>query len=183
MTGLLRFIGLVNAAVWFGAALFFTIAVGPAFFSDEMLAIFGSAQAPYSRAWAGLVAMVVLKRYFLWHYVCAAIGLVHLLAEAAYLGRPLARWRTGLLLGIAVLGLSGGLWMQPKLKELHTAKYNPQLKAEERAQAGVSFAVWHGVSQATNLLMTAGLLAFLWLSASHNSSEQRRPVSPFLYKA
>ena len=32
----LRFIGVLNAAVWLGAALFFTFAVGPAFFTDEV---------------------------------------------------------------------------------------------------------------------------------------------------
>ena len=39
VTGFLRFIGVANAAIWFGSAIFFTFAAGPAFFTTEMVHI------------------------------------------------------------------------------------------------------------------------------------------------
>jgi hypothetical protein len=32
MIGVLRIVGLLNVAIWLGASVFFTLAVGPAFF-------------------------------------------------------------------------------------------------------------------------------------------------------
>ena len=88
MTGFLRFIGTANAAVWFGAAVFFTLAAGPAIFSTEVQNLFGDAGF---RFYAGGVALAVLKRYFIVQCACGIIALVHLWAEWLYLGRKASR--------------------------------------------------------------------------------------------
>src|SRR5436190_8946410 len=103
----LRFIGIVNAAVWFGAALFFSFGIAPAFFTPEMKRLFGD-------FYCGLIAQAVLERYFVLHYCCGALALVHQLAEWVYLGKALQRFTFGLLLAILTLSLTGGLWFQPK---------------------------------------------------------------------
>lgn len=158
MIGFLRFVGVVNAAVWFGSAIFFTIVAGPAFFSDEMEKLI---RPPYN----GAAAQILLKRYFYLHYWCGGVALIHLLLERLYTGRTFERFTSGLLAVILGLSLLGGFWLQPKLKNLHYVKYRGAT-AEERAEATKSFGAWHGVSQTMNLFVTAGLLFYLWRVSS-----------------
>lgn len=166
MIAFLRFIGIVNAAVWFGAALFFTFGIAPAFFSPEMKKLLGD-------IYAGLVAQAVLERYFVLHYCCGAMALVHQLTEWVYLGKPLQRLTFGLLMGILALSLTGGLWLQPKLKELHRIKYArpEQASPEQISEARQEFRKWHGVASIMNLAIIAGLAAFAWrLNAPPNGN-------------
>src|SRR6266508_2140726 len=60
----LRFIGVLNAAVWLGAAFFFTFAVAPAFFTPEVKEIF------HGRFWPGVMAQFVVERYFYLQQIC-----------------------------------------------------------------------------------------------------------------
>ena len=46
------------------------------------------------------------------------------LAEWVYLGRALQRVTAGLLVALFLLGLIGGLVLQPKMRELHLIKYS-----------------------------------------------------------
>ncbi len=157
MTVVLRLIGVMNAAVWFGGALFFSFGVAPAFFSQEMKGLFGE-------VYTGVIAQLVFERYFVLFYWCGAIAVVHLLAEWVYLGKPLHRLTLGILIGVYLIGLFGGLWLQPKLQRLHQTKYaraelvTPAL----RTQAARSFRIWHGVSEITNLLALGGLAVYTW---------------------
>jgi hypothetical protein len=154
MIGLLRIIGLANVAIWVGGAVFFTLAVGPAFFSDDMLRLLG-------RPHAGAAAQVVLERYFVMHQMCAGVALLHLVGEAVYLGRKIHRWTLWLLLGLLMGSLVGGYMIQPQLRALHLDMYRPESTAEEQEAATRSFKVLHGVSQLMNLLMVAGVVVYL----------------------
>jgi hypothetical protein len=154
MIAFLRFLGVTNAALWFGASVFFTLAVGPAFFSDRMQDLLG-------RPHAGAAAQLVLERYFLLHQLCGAIALFHLVAEALYLGRMIHRLALTLLLALLALGLIGGYAIQPRLQSLHTAKYHPATTEEDRVQAEVSFRVWHGLSWTLNLILLGGVWVHL----------------------
>ncbi len=149
----LRFVGVVNAAIWFGAAIFFTLAVAPTFFSPELTKII---QPPYN----GFAVQLVIKRFFIVQHICGVIALLHLLAEWLYMGKPLQRITLGLLLGIFCCNLAGGFWLQPKMSKLHWTIHRGPM--ELRPAARKSFSAWHGVSQAANLLVTAGLLFYLW---------------------
>lgn len=155
MIGFLRFVGVVNAAIWFGAAIFFTVGVGPAFFDPEMTQVI---PAPYN----GLAAEVVIKRFFILQHWCGIIAFIHLIAEWLYMGRPFERLTVALLTLIFCLGLAGGFWLQPKLKQLHRTKYSARSSAVEKQQASRSFSLWHGFSQTANLMVTIGLLVYLW---------------------
>lgn len=144
----------MNAAIWFGGAVFFTFVAGPVFFSEETKKII----APY---WAGAVAQLLLKKYFILHYCCAVVAFLHLFAEWLYSGRPFHRISVMVITSLLLLGLAGGVWLQPKLKELHRNKYwgtSPAIKE----QAAKSFGPWHGVAQTINLIMLGGLLFYLW---------------------
>ncbi len=165
VTVLLRLIGVMNAAVWFGGSLFFTLAIAPTFFTPEMKRLFVPS---YADAAVGLIAQLVLQRYFVLQYWCGAIAVVHQLAEWVYLGRALPRLSLYFLAGVIGIGLAGGLWFQPKLKRLHEVRYGAEIYHRElstpemKAAAGKSFTLWHAVSQIANGLALVGLAYYTW---------------------
>jgi len=169
----LRFIGVLNAAVWLGAAFFFTFAVGPAFFTTEVKDIFKGFY------WPGVMAQFVIERYFYLQQICGVIALVHLIAEWFYLGRPLQRLNVVLLGGLLLFGFVGGIWIQPKLHELHRVMYSMNehyqavsLSVAERTEAAKSFRTWHGVTRAMDIVALAGLLVYFW-RVTHPSDDLR----------
>ncbi len=178
MIAFLRFISIYNAAVWFGSALFLTIAVMPAIFSVEMKRLFG-------QAYIGLVAQSVMAAYFVLHYWCGGIAILHQLAEWVYLGKRLHRFTFGLLLTLFCLGLLGGLWIQPKLKDWYRIKYSTELyhqelyPAEVKDHAARLFRVWHGVSQGFNLIILAGLGYYLWRMTVVSDAPRFVPATKF----
>lgn len=164
MTGFLRFIGLLNAAVWLGAAISFTFALGPALFSPEM-------KAHFPPQHLGFIAQIVIQKYFLFSYWCGAIAVIHLVFEKLYLGKKAERLAIIALSVAIALSLLGGIFFQPKLRALHLRHYDARSSQTQRSAAGRSFGMWHGVSQAMNLLVIGGLLIyFSRLSASSQST-------------
>jgi len=149
----LRMLGIMNAAVWFGAALFFTFGIAPAFFTPEMKRLLGD-------IYSGLVAQMVLERYFVLHHCCAAVALMHQLAEWVYLGKRLNRLTFGLLATIILLSIAGGPVLTPRLKELYTVKYSAQATTAQKEEAAAVFRKWHGISQVMNMAVLIGLATF-----------------------
>lgn len=157
MSVFLRIVGIVNAAIWFGAGTFFAVGVLPGVFSRDLHHIFGDAAYPY---YAGAVALALFKRFFVLQYICGAIALLHFVAEKLYLGRPFSGLGTALVVIIFSLGLIGGFWLQPKMEDLRQMMYsNGTVEQKERARH--SFGVWHGVSEFANVLIIGGLLVHL----------------------
>ncbi len=173
MLSFLRFFGVTVAAVWFGATVFFTFFAGPAFFTDEMKRLF---PPPYN----GAIAELVLGRYFILHYVCGLLALAHLGAEWMYSGKVPPRMTVWLVGGVLGLSLLGGLWLQPKLKNLQRVKYSDHYRlpatAQQREAAAREFGMWHGVSQSMNILMFLSL--WLYLARVIQPGESARFVSP-----
>jgi len=156
--GFLRCIGLLNAAIWFGAGIFFTFFAGPAFFSADMQKLLGPKFYPF---FSGEIAQIVIARYFRLQIICGIVAVLHLVAEQLYFGRaPQKRWLS-LLMALLALSLLGGCWLQPKLGKWHTQRYDANTPAQTRETASRSFQVWHGVSQAANFLMLVGLGFYL----------------------
>ncbi len=170
--GLLRFVGILNAAAWFGAAIFFTLGAGLAPFSIDMQRLLGSNNFPY---FSGAIAQITIARYFRLQLVCGAVAVVHLLAEWLYLGKHPHKIQVGLLVALCSAALLGGYWLQPKLNALHATKYGLNTRPEVREAADHSFRAWHVVSQVVNLLLVGGLAAYLWRAA--NPSDPTRFVS------
>lgn len=171
MITFLRWLGLLNAAIWFGGAIFFSFVGGPAFFSDDMVTLL-------TKPYAGAAAQVVLARYFYLHYLCGAIAIFHLGAEWLYSGKPVpGKLMLALFLAIG-LALVGGLYFQPALKKLHVTMYkSPQL--EERQKAEASFKMLHGISQGANLIVVAGLLFYFVQAARSSNSSRFVPTQKF----
>ena len=135
MIGFLRFVGLLNAAVWFGSAIFFTLGAGPAIFSNDMRHLLEDKNYPY---FSGAIAQIIIARYFRLQIVCGLIALAHLGAEWLYLGRSPQKPGAGLLTVLLVASLIGAFWLQPKMKRLHTIKYAVNTTAANRQAASES---------------------------------------------
>lgn len=176
MIGFLRFVGILNAAVWFGTAIFFSFGVGLAPFSQEMKSLLGQNNYPY---FSGAIAQLLIARYFDFQIACGGVAVLHLLAEWLYLGKLPRKFQVGLLVGLCSAALLGGYGLQPKLKALHATKYGVNHRPEIRLAADRSFRAWHGVSQVVNFLVVAGLAVYLWRAA--NPSDPTRFVSAFKF--
>ena len=172
MIGFLRFVGILNAGVWLGAAIFFSFSASLAPFSPEMKSLLGPNSYPY---FSGAIAQIFITRYYHFQLVCGLVAVAHLLAEWLYLGKHSRKLQAGLLAGLCAAALLGGWWLQPKLKALHATKYGIHTRPEARETADRSFKTWHGVSQVVNLLLVAGLGVYLWRAA--NPSDPTRFVS------
>ncbi len=157
MTAFLRYFGVLNAALWLGAAVFLIIGL-PALFSDELKNYLVPPKGPTI---TGLAAQMVLARFFILQYCCGAVGLAHLALEWLYCGKPPRRRDLSLLALLIGLSLAGGLWMQPKLKDLqHQMYYGATQQAQD--QARLAFKAWHGAAECGNLVTIGGLLIYLW---------------------
>lgn len=159
VSAFLRWAGIVNAAIWFGASIFLVVALG-AIFSKDILDLFHESSDAAHKYYSGAVAMAVFHRYFALQYVCGVIALLHLFAEKLYLGRALSRFSTGLVAALLVVAFVGGIWLQPKMEKLRKDMYS-NIPAEQRARAEHSFNSWHAASECVNLLVMAGLLVHL----------------------
>jgi hypothetical protein len=152
-------VGILNAAVWLGGGIFFSVALAPAIFSKEMEGVLGHEYYPY---FSGAIAQVLIARYFHLQLVCALVALIHFMAEWLYLGKSAQALWLGLVISLFSLGIVGGFWLQPRLKELHTIRYAVNTPRETRDAATQSFRTLHGASQGINLLMLCGLAVYFW---------------------
>ncbi len=156
MHSLIRFVGIMNAAVWFGSVVFFTIAAGPAFFSAEMATVL-------PRPHAGRVAEIIISRLATVQIWCAAIALLHLLAEHLFSGKRVERLTLGGLAGLLVVNLAVKFWLLPTMHRLQIIRYAESSTPEEKAAAISQFGLWHGLSSAGNLVVIACLACYLWV--------------------
>jgi hypothetical protein len=159
---LLRFIGVMNAAVWFGAAVFLLVAAG-AFFSTA------AESTPLGKFWPGVLVQFIFERFFYLQCICVTVAIAHQLAEWVYLGRNLQRWVMILLATLLLSGLVDGLIVAPRLRSLNLVKYGVNEKYapanytyEERSQAAATFKTWHRVSRVWGFAATMALGIFFW---------------------
>ncbi len=176
VSGFLRFVGIVNAAIWFGASVFFAGVVLPGVFSGDVHKLFGEESA--YKYYAGGVAMALFGRFFVLQYVCGSVALVHLFAEKLYLGRAFPRLATTIAAGVLFLSLVGGLAVQPRLREFRQTMYSTTASADQKAAAAHSFGVWHGTSMAVDLVILAGLLVYLMRMARSEESSRYGTIFP-----
>lgn len=159
MIDLLRFIGLVNAAVWFGSAVYHMAGVGPVPNSDSLRELLGPANAPY---FAGAIDLLLQRRLFWVHLVCGSIALLHIFGEWIYLGRSPRRSWAGLLAGLFALNLLSGMWLQSNLARLHTASYAVNFAPDQRQAAHRSFKIWNGADGFLQFALLVGTGIYFW---------------------
>jgi hypothetical protein len=157
MTAILRFIGIMSAAIWLGGSIYFSFVAGKMPFSPEMQTLLGAQHFPY---YSGAIAQIGVSRYFGFHLACGIVALLHITAEWLYQDR-----RNRILL-LCVVGslfaatLLGGFVLQPKLKRLHQQKYAVNYPQPAREAAAKSFKRWHALSMTMNLFMLGGLVIY-----------------------
>ena len=110
MIGFLRFVGILNAAVWFGTAIFFTFGAGLAPFSPEMKNLLGPGQLPL---FLGGHRPDPHRALLSLSVACAVVAVLHLLAEWLYLGKSRRNCRSGLLIGLCSAALSAAIGSSP----------------------------------------------------------------------
>lgn len=176
--GVLRFLGVLNAAIWLGTLVFVMFGAIPAMGSDAMKSLLGSANYPY---YSGAVSRIVEARGSIVLLACSLLALIHVAAEWLYLGRILSkpwRWVVSGLVGLSLLCV---LWVQPRLQKLHTASHAVNLKPDGRLAAAGSFRVWRKVYWGSNLLLICGVSAYLWRLT--NAPEGTRFVSAVKFRS
>jgi hypothetical protein len=173
----LRFIGLLNAAVWLGTTVFFTFGARPVSVSSGVEALLGAKNFPY---FSGAFEQLVTARYFSVLSLTAVIALLHLMAEWLYMGRPARKFSLALLAGLLTLVLMGGMWVEPRLKKLHTVRYAVNTQPDQRDAAAKSLRLWQAGSQVINLVMIAGLVVYVWRVA--NPSDAPRFISSVKFR-
>jgi hypothetical protein len=161
MTGFLRFVRILNVAVWCGASVFLVAGL-PGLFSPQL-------EELLTKPYVGFAAEAVLRRYFILYYCCGALALLCLAGEWVYSGKG-SRLDLSLLCALNAAGLVFGLALQPRLHLWHYLKYFGRTP-EQQANAARLFALWHGLSQMMNLLVIMGLIFYLWRTT-------RPPESP-----
>jgi len=152
-------VGVANAAVWFGTAVFHTFCVAPLLASGEMQAVLGAKNYPY---YGGVISQLLLARYFQVSLVCAVIALLHLLAERLYLGRAAKKIWTAVIVLLFWISLFGAVWLAPKLRDSHRIKHQVSTPAAQRETATRSFRLWYGVFQGLNFAILLGVGGSLW---------------------
>ncbi len=176
--GFLRFIGLLNAAVWFGAAVFQTFGAGPALASRQMQELLTPGNYPY---YSVAIAQLVDRRYFQLQLVCCAVAVLHAVAEWLYLGQVPARFWRWLLLGLLAANLAAGLWLQPASGAAHRLAYGLRTPPETRKSALREFRAWHGAAEVLNFMVVGGLGVYLWRMA--NPPDSTRYVSTTKFRS
>lgn len=151
--------GLLNAAVWLGAAVFCSTGLLVAMNSRAAIALIGT---QYFTQVSGALTQIVFSRFYHLQILCAIVAGLHLVAEWLYLGRYPRRFWAGLLVALFVTSLVGSLWLNPKLTRLHRAQFVPNQPAAQVEIARRQFQVWEGVFQAVNVLMIGGIAVYFW---------------------
>ncbi len=177
MIGLLRFVGLINAALWFGAMVFFTFWADPIVTSEEMRGLIGQNNFPY---FSTAISQLLATGFFRLYVVCSLVALLHLAAEWLYLGKYPKRLWLSLVLGLLVLGVFQAYALQPRLREWHRAEFARSEPRDSsgralREAAARAFRTWHAVSRGLDVVLVAGVGIYLWRVG--NPSDPARFVS------
>jgi len=175
--GFLRLIGALNAAVWLGGAVFFTIPARSALYSNEMSRLLQPKYFPY---YSTAIEHIQAAGYYSFVMTCAVIAFLHVLGEWLYFGRPSRKVSFTVVSGLLFLALIGGKIVQPNLSRLHTERYSAALSPADRAAADGSFRRWRMASEILNILIIGGVAVHLWRVA--NPSDNTRFISSVKFR-
>jgi hypothetical protein len=152
--------GLLNVAVWLGAAVFLILVAAPASTSTEMQELLSARNFPY---FSVAIEQLLAPRFLHWYLGCSLVALLHLVAEWLYLGRyPQRRW-LALVLALCLGGLVQTFVVQPQLKQLHRLRFT---RPDLSEAAYRSFQAWHKGSTALEVVLIGGMLLYLWRVAN-----------------
>jgi hypothetical protein len=175
--GFLKFVGILNAAVWLGATICFVFGASSALHSSEIQAVLTPKHFPYV---SGVITQIVADRFFYWLLACSFLSLSHLLAERLYLGKTGQRLGFGLVLGLLAATLCLGLVVQPKIRFWHLRSHAVNYTQPQREASLKMVRAWSAFGWSLHFILIAGLGVHLWRMA--NPPEQKRFISPSQFR-
>ncbi|MCF7669869.1 MAG: DUF4149 domain-containing protein [Verrucomicrobia bacterium] len=174
MIALLRIIGLINASVWLGAAVFFTFSVSPALRSKPIIALFSTGgTSDTAQAYLGALYHIVLGHFHVWQITCAIIALACLLALRVLSGKPARLIMFYLLIGLLGAGLVGRFWIQPELKRIHTIRFSTKNDQTMKLEYRKTYLNRYRLSTILNILSIVGISAFFLKSIGESPEKSR----------
>lgn len=163
MIACLRFLALLNAAIWFGAVFFYVVGVTPGLSSHEVVVILSPRYFPY---FSTAIAQVVAQRCLYVELICGALALLLYVIEWLYTGRWVDRVGRALAAGVLVLALVDALALQPALRKWHQEAYGQRTQPERRKVVFNSFRAWQTVADVLNFFSAGGLGVLVWRVAN-----------------
>jgi hypothetical protein len=170
--------GMLNAAVWLGAATFCTVGVLPVVTSHRMMELLGPAYFPYL---SGSIVRIVVARMLYWQIFCAVIAWAHLILEWLYLGRTPRRFWVGLLTLLFTLSLMAGIWLNPRLTQLQRLQHPQHSQPVNQTLVAKSFRFWDGLFQAVNVVLIGGVGVYFWRLTT--TEDAPRFVTPVKFRS
>ena len=176
--GFLRFVGLMNAAIWFGAAIFYCFGAAPVLQSEALKTLIGSNNFPY---YGFAIQNLVAASFFHLHVACGIVCVLHLMAEWLYFGKYPRKVWVLFILALLLAGGLQGLWVQPRLKLLHDLEHGRQARPEERQLAARGFKTWSSIAWSLDALLALGVGFYVWRTA--NPPDPMRFVSASKFRS
>jgi len=161
--GLLRLIGLFNAAVWLGTIAFQLFVSSPAMGSAQMQQLLGPKNFPY---FSEAIGHVISARCYSLFLLCSLIALLHLGAAWLYSGKHPNRGSLALIFALFVCGELQTRLLQPKLQALLLEQHRPMVRTGDTARVPLSSRALPALATALNLLLLVGLCRYLWQVAN-----------------
>lgn len=166
----------MNAAVWLGTTVFFTLGAYHACFSPDITDLFKAGADAY---YPNVIAQVIMARYYVISLACGVVAVLHFVAKWLYLGRPNRKFSAGLVILLFAITLIAGNAIRPELTNLNKNRFYATQPAE-RQSATRMFHILRTVETTLNLLMIGGLMVYTWRIA--NPSDILRFVSPVKFR-
>lgn len=160
--GLLRFIGLFNAALWLGTIAFQLFVSWPAMGSAQMQQLLGPKNFPYFSA---AIGHVISARCYTLFLLCSVIALLHLGAAWLYSGKQPNRGSLALVFALFICGELQSQVLQPKLQALLVERHRPMVRPVETTPVSAS-SPWPALGTALNLFLLVGLCRYMWQVAN-----------------
>jgi hypothetical protein len=161
----LRLLGMLNAAVWLGATVFYVFAAGPFATSEQVSALLGQ-QADY---FTRVIEHLLAARFFKLQFICAMVAVFHVAAEWLYLGRVPKRAHLALIAFLVGATLFGGLAVQPRLMRWNMASHAVNFTLQQRLAAARTYRAWHAGWVLLSFATLAGLGVYYWRVGTSSS--------------
>ena len=166
----------MNAAVWLGTTVFFTLGANPACFSPAITEMFKANADSY---YPNVIAQVVMARYYVISLACGVVALLHFIVKWLYLGRPPRKFSAGLVISLFAITLIGANLIRPQLVKLNKSRFFAT-QPIERQSAAKGFHILQTLETTFNFLMIGGLIVYTWRIAT--PSDTLRFVSPVQFR-
>lgn len=177
MIGIVRVVGLLNAAVWLGGSVFALAVVPLTIGSTSMHQLLGQRYYPY---FSGAIGQLATNHFWTLHLVCGSIAVLHLAAVSLYFGKGMARLWSYMLAALMMLGILEKAWIQPRLERTHIASYAVNRPPIERQAAARLHSNWLIFNRFLDFAAMLSLSIYVWRVA--NPQDAARFVSTAKYR-